>query len=129
MANRAQRIQALKDALQNRILVIDGAMGSLIQSYKLEEPDYRGERFADFHIDIKGNNDLLSITRPDVIKEIHQAYLDSGADIIGTNTFNSTQVAQGDYEMQFIAEELNRAGAKVAREVADAQTAATPDKP
>ena len=113
MANRAQRIQALKDALQNRILVIDGAMGSMIQSYKLEEADYRGERFADFHLDIKGNNDLLSITRPDVVKDIHQAYLDSGADIIGTNTFNSTQVAQGDYEMQFIAEELNRAGARV----------------
>ncbi|WP_372777801.1 methionine synthase [Litorivivens sp.] len=129
MANRAQRIQALKDALQNRILVIDGAMGSMIQSYKLEEADYRGDRFADFHLDIKGNNDLLSITRPDVVKDIHQAYLDSGADIIGTNTFNSTQVAQGDYEMQFIAEELNRAGAKVAREAADAQTAATPDKP
>ena len=129
MANRAQRIQALKDALQNRILVIDGAMGSMIQSYKLEEADYRGERFADFHLDIKGNNDLLSITRPDVVKDIHQAYLDSGADIIGTNTFNSTQVAQGDYEMQFIAEELNRAGARVAREAADAQTAATPDKP
>ncbi|MBB3046331.1 5-methyltetrahydrofolate--homocysteine methyltransferase [Litorivivens lipolytica] len=129
MANRAQRIQALKDALKDRILVIDGAMGSLIQSYKLEEADYRGERFADYHLDIKGNNDLLSITRPDVIKEIHQAYLDSGADIIGTNTFNSTQVAQGDYEMGFVAEELNRAGAKVAREVADAQTALNPDKP
>ena len=129
MADKAQRIQALKDALNNRILIIDGAMGSMIQSYKLEEADYRGERFADYHLDIKGNNDLLSITRPEVIKEIHQAYLDSGADIIGTNTFNSTRIAQGDYEMGFVAEDLNRAGAKIAREVADAQTAATPDKP
>ncbi len=129
MADQAQRVQSLKDALRNRILIIDGAMGSMIQSYKLEEADYRGERFADYHLDIKGNNDLLSITRPDAVKDIHQAYLDSGADIIGTNTFNSTRIAQGDYEMQFIAEELNREGAKIAREVADAQTAATPDKP
>ncbi|MFT5033187.1 MAG: 5-methyltetrahydrofolate--homocysteine methyltransferase [Bacteroidia bacterium] len=129
MADQAQRIQTLKDALKNRILIIDGAMGSMIQSYKLEEGDYRGERFADYHLDIKGNNDLLSITRPDVIKEIHQAYLDSGADIICSNTFNSTRIAQGDYEMGFVADDLNRAGAKLARDVADAQTAATPDKP
>ncbi len=129
MADQAQRIQTLKDALKNRILIIDGAMGSMIQSYKLEEADYRGERFADYHLDVKGNNDLLSITRPDVIKEIHQAYLDSGADIICANTFNSTRIAQGDYEMGFVADELNRAGAQLAREVADTQTAATPDKP
>jgi 5-methyltetrahydrofolate--homocysteine methyltransferase len=119
----------LKQALQNRILIIDGAMGSLIQSYKLEEKDYRGSRFADFHKDLKGNNDLLTLTRPDVIREIHQAYLDSGADVIETNTFNSTVVAQDDYELGDIAEELNRVGAALAREVADAETAKNPDKP
>ena len=127
--SRNQRIQALKDALSKRVLIIDGAMGSMIQGYKLEEADYRGERFADYHKDIKGNNDLLSITKPNVVKEIHQAYLDAGADIIETNTFNATDVAQEDYEMGFIAEELNREGARMAREVCDTQTLATPDKP
>ena len=129
MSQSTTRITQLTQALQNRILVIDGAMGSLIQSYKLEEMDYRGSRFADFHKDLKGNNDLLTLTRPDVIREIHQAYLDSGADVIETNTFNSTAVAQDDYELGDIAEELNRAGAALAREVADAETAKNPDKP
>lgn len=129
MSQSTPRTTLLKQALQNRILIIDGAMGSLIQSYKLEEKDYRGSRFADFHKDLKGNNDLLTLTRPDVIREIHQAYLDSGADVIETNTFNSTVVAQDDYELGDIAEELNRVGAALAREVADAETAKNPDKP
>ncbi|MDF1691684.1 MAG: methionine synthase [Zhongshania sp.] len=129
MSQSTSRTAQLTTALKNRILVIDGAMGSLIQSYKLEEADYRGARFADFHTDLKGNNDLLTLTRPDVIREIHQAYLDSGADVIETNTFNSTAIAQGDYDLQEIAEELNRAGAELAREVADAATALNPDKP
>ena len=129
MSQSTPRTAQLITALKNRILVIDGAMGSLIQSYKLEEADYRGARFADFHTDLKGNNDLLTLTRPDVIREIHQAYLDSGADVIETNTFNSTAIAQGDYDLQEIAEELNRVGAELAREVADAATALNPDKP
>jgi 5-methyltetrahydrofolate--homocysteine methyltransferase len=129
MSQPTPRISQLTQALQDRILIIDGAMGSLIQSYKLEEMDYRGARFADFHKDLKGNNDLLTLTRPDVIREIHQAYLDSGADVIETNTFNSTAVAQDDYELGEIAEELNRVGAALAREVADAETAKNPDKP
>jgi 5-methyltetrahydrofolate--homocysteine methyltransferase len=129
MSQLTFRIEQLTNALKNRILVIDGAMGSLIQSYQLEEADYRGSRFANFHNDLKGNNDLLTLTRPDVIREIHQAYLDSGADVIETNTFNSTAIAQGDYELGAIAEELNRAGAALAREVCDIETAKNPDKP
>jgi 5-methyltetrahydrofolate--homocysteine methyltransferase len=129
MSQSPSRIEQLTNALKNRILVIDGAMGSLIQSYQLEEADYRGSRFADFHNDLKGNNDLLTLTRPDVIREIHQAYLDSGADVIETNTFNSTAIAQGDYELSEIAEELNRAGAALAREVCDLETAKNPEKP
>ena len=119
----------LVQALQQRILIIDGAMGSLIQGYGLEEADYRGERFADYPSDLKGNNDLLTLTRPDVIEEIHQNYLDAGADIIATNSFNATKVAQGDYGLQSIAYDINIESAKLARKVADRQTQATPDKP
>ena len=129
MSDRTQRIAALKRALEERILVLDGAMGTMIQGHGLGEQDYRGERFADFPRDLKGNNDLLTLTRPELIRAIHQAFLDVGADIIETNTFNSTPVAQSDYTLQDIAEELNLAGARLAREVADAQTALTPDKP
>ena len=123
------RPDALKAALKDRILVIDGAMGSMIQQYKLEESAYRGERFADYHKDVRGNNDLLTLTQPQLIRDIHQAFLDVGADIIETNTFNSTMVAQDDYELGEIAEELNVVGARLAREVADAETARNPDKP
>ena len=123
------RPDALKAALKDRILVIDGAMGSMIQEYKLEEAAYRGERFADYHLDLRGNNDLLTLTRPDLIRDIHQAFLDVGADIIETNTFNSTAVAQDDYQLGEIAEELNLAGARLAREMADAETAKNPAKP
>ena len=87
----------LEEALKSRILIIDGAMGTMIQQYRLQEADYRGERFTDHHIDLKGNNDLLSLTHPEVVREIHRTYLDSGADIIETNTFNATAVAQDDY--------------------------------
>ena len=116
-------------ALEDRILVIDGAMGSMIQTYELEEQDYRGQRFADFHKDLKGNNDLLNLTRPDVIKEIHRAYLDAGADILETNTFNGTRVAQGDYELEDVAAEISLAGARLAREVCDEYNRNNPDKP
>ena len=116
-------------ALEDRILVIDGAMGSMIQTYDLQEHDYRGERFADFHKDLKGNNDLLNLTRPDVIKEIHRAYLDAGADILETNTFNGTRVAQGDYELEEVAAEISLAGALLAREVCDEYNQRDPNKP
>ncbi|MDJ0879362.1 MAG: methionine synthase [Halieaceae bacterium] len=119
----------LTDALAQRILIIDGAMGTMIQDYKLQEEDYRGERFADHPVDLKGNNDLLSLTRPDVIREIHEVYLEAGADVIETNSFNSTAVAQDDYQLGGIVEEINLAAARVAREAADAATARNPDKP
>nr|WP_035513692.1 methionine synthase [Pseudohaliea rubra] len=118
----------LRAQLDARILVIDGAMGTMIQNEGLAEADYRGERFADFAGDLKGNNDLLSLTRPDVVRRIHDAYLAAGADIIETNTFNSTAVAQGDYGLQALARELNVAGARLARAAADAAMAAEPDR-
>ncbi len=105
----------IKSALESRILIIDGAMGTMIQRYKLEEGDYRGDRFKDWASDVKGNNDLLSITRPDIIRAIHLEYLEAGADIIETNTFSSTAIAQADYNMQSLAYELNVASAQVAR--------------
>jgi 5-methyltetrahydrofolate--homocysteine methyltransferase len=105
----------IKDELQKRILIIDGAMGTMIQRYKLEEADYRGDRFKDWHTDVKGNNDLLSITQPQIIEAIHAKYLEAGADIIETNTFSSTRIAQADYDMQSLAYELNVASAKCAR--------------
>jgi 5-methyltetrahydrofolate--homocysteine methyltransferase len=116
-------------ALRERILVIDGAMGTMIQAEGLKEQDYRGERFADHPSDLKGNNDLLSLTRPEVIANIHRAYLEAGADIIETNTFNCTEVALEDYSLGYLAAELNRSSAQLAREVADEFTAQTPDKP
>ena len=106
----------IESTLASRILIIDGAMGTMIQRYKLEEADYRGERFKDWPTDVKGNNDLLSLTRPDIIKEIHRQYLEAGADIIETNTFSSTSIAQADYQMQSLAYELNLASAKIARQ-------------
>jgi 5-methyltetrahydrofolate--homocysteine methyltransferase len=106
----------IRKELEKRILIIDGAMGTMIQRYKLAEADYRGERFKDWHLDVKGNNDLQNITRPEVITEIHKQYLEAGADIIETNTFSSTAIAMADYEMQSLAYELNVAAAKCARE-------------
>ena len=105
--------------LNSRILVLDGAMGTMIQTYKLEEEDFRGDRFKDHEILLKGNNDLLSITRPDIIKDIHKGYIDSGADIIQTNTFSSTSIAMEDYALQNLVYELNFESAKIAREVTD----------
>ncbi|HEX3081452.1 MAG TPA: homocysteine S-methyltransferase family protein [Puia sp.] len=113
----------IKSALETRILIIDGAMGTMIQRYKLEEADYRGERFRHWASDVKGNNDLLSITRPDIIQAIHLEYLEAGADIIETNTFSSTAIAQADYNMQSLAYELNVASAKVARQAIEEFTA------
>ena len=129
MSDRTARLHALQQALQQRILILDGGMGTMIQSYKLEEADYRGARFADWPSDVKGNNDLLLLSRPDVIAEIEKAYLDAGADILETNTFNATQVSQADYGMESLVYELNLEGARVARRVADAKTLETPDKP
>lgn len=113
----------------SKILILDGAMGTMIQKYNLTEEDYRGERFSDYHMPIKGNNDLLSITKPEVIKEIHRKFLEAGADIIETNTFSATTVAMGDYKMESLAREMNLASAKIAREVCDEFKAITPDKP
>ena len=107
--------KTIKQYLNERILIIDGAMGTMIQRYKLEEKDYRGERFKDWHTDVKGNNDLLSITQPQIIEAIHTQYLEAGADIIETNTFSSTSIAQADYDMQSLAYELNVAAAKCAK--------------
>ncbi|OXX73852.1 methionine synthase [Vibrio sp. V19_P1S1T109] len=115
--------------LQQRILLIDGGMGTMIQSYKLEEQDYRGDRFAHWPNDLKGNNDLLVLTQPQLIKEIHSAYLEAGADILETNTFNATSIAMADYDMQAISNEINFAAANLARQAADEWTAKTPDKP
>ncbi|MCQ4308281.1 methionine synthase [Pseudomonas stutzeri] len=129
MFDRNARLQALQQALKERILILDGGMGTMIQSYKLEESDYRGERFADWPQDLKGNNDLLILTRPDAISAIETAYFDAGADIVETNTFNATRVSQADYGMEELVYELNVEGARLARQAADAKTAETPDKP
>ncbi|HEY7773938.1 MAG TPA: methionine synthase [Marinagarivorans sp.] len=128
-SSHAERTSLLQQALKDRILILDGAMGTMIQSYKLKEADYRGERFADYHCDIAGNNDLLSLTQPHIIKDIYRAYFDVGVDIIETNTFNSTVVSQSDYEMEDLVYELNLESARIAREIADQYTQKTPDKP
>ena len=109
----------LHDAAAKRILVLDGAMGTMIQPLRLTEEDFRGERFAGWNRDVKGNNDLLSLTKPDAIRDIHLQYLRAGADIIETNTFSSTAIAQADYGMEELAYELNREGARLAREAAN----------
>ena len=109
-------MKTIQDCLKERILIIDGAMGTMIQRHKLSEADYRGDRFKNWHCDVKGNNDLLSITQPQIITAIHKQYLDAGADIIETNTFSSTSIAQADYEMQSLAYELNVAAAKCAED-------------
>lgn len=121
------RTALLKEALAQRILVLDGAMGTMIQRAKPEEADYRGERFADWPLDLGGNNDLLSLTKPALIRDIHKAYLDAGADIIETNTFSGTTIAQADYALESVARELNVEGARLARQAAD--TASTPERP
>lgn len=121
--------ELLKQAIKQRILILDGAMGTMIQEYKLDEADYRGAPYKDWHCDIKGNNDLLAITQPKIIKDIHLAYLDAGADIIETNTFNATTISMADYDMQDISRQINLSAAQLAREAADEMTKLTPEKP
>jgi len=119
----------IREILKNRILVLDGAMGTMIQRYNLEEEDFRKGWFEDHDSSLKGNNDLLVLTRPDVIKEIHAEYLEAGADIIETNTFSGTTIAQADYNLEKAAYDINYQGAKIAREVCDEFTARNPKKP
>ena len=121
------RAQALPETLKQRIVILDGAMGTMIQRFKLGEADYRGQRFKDFPKDVKGNNELLSLTRPDVIRDIHEGYLAAGADLIETNTFGATTIAQEDYGMADLAREMNLASARLAK--AACEKFSTPDKP
>lgn len=121
--------QPIQDILRSRIMLLDGGMGTMIQGYKLEEADFRGERFAESKLPLQGNNDLLNLTRPDIIKAIHLAYLNAGSDFIETNTFNSTSISQADYGLENLCYELNFAAAQIAREAADEISQQTPDKP
>jgi 5-methyltetrahydrofolate--homocysteine methyltransferase len=121
-------MKTIQDCLNERILIIDGAMGTMIQRYKLDESDYRGERFKDWASDVKGNNDLLCLTQPQIIEAIHKQYLEAGADIIETNTFNAQRVSLADYNMQELAYEINFEAAKIAKKAAEAYTAKNPDK-
>src|ERR671917_212391 len=126
---RNARLREFRSLLTKRILVLDCAMGTMIQGHGLSEEDYRGERFADHPRDLKGNNDLLSLTQPAVIRDIHEAALEVGADIVETNTFNATAISQADYGTEDLAYELNREAARLAREAADGFTERTPEKP
>lgn len=119
----------LYQALANRILILDGAMGTMLQRYQFEEEDYRGSRFQDWPSPVKGNNDLLSLTQPQAIAEVHRKYLEAGADILETNTFSGTTIAMADYNMEDLVYELNYESAKIAREVCDEYTAKNPEKP
>ena len=119
----------LTSILKQRIMILDGGMGTMIQDYKLEEADYRGERFADWPCDVKGNNDLLVLSQPQIIKDIHCNYLLAGADILETNTFNATQIAMADYEMESLSHEINLVAAQLARQACDEITAQTPERP
>ncbi len=127
MTQAYTRAKQLPNILAQRIAILDGAMGTMIQRFKLTEAQYRGDRFKDFHKDVKGNNELLSLTRPDVIRDIHERYLAAGADLIETNTFGATTIAQADYDMADLAYEMNLASARIAREACDKFS--TPDKP
>ena len=126
---RETRLSSFRALLKQRIVLLDCAMGTMIQSYDLSDADYRGERFADHPGELKGNNDLLSITQPQIIRDIHEASLEAGSDIVETNTFSSTSIAQKDYKMEDLAYELNYQAALVAREAADGFTEQTPDRP
>jgi 5-methyltetrahydrofolate--homocysteine methyltransferase len=121
--------ETLNSIAKQRILILDGAMGTMIQRYKLSEADYRGEQYKDWPVDLKGNNDLLSITQPDIIASIHAEYFAAGADIIETNTFNATTISMADYDMQSVSKQINFESARLARKVADEFTAKTPEKP
>jgi len=122
-------MQKIEDILNERILVLDGAMGTMLQRYKFEEEDFRGERFKDWPSDLKGNNDLLSLTQPKAIADVHRAYLDAGADIIETNTFSGTTIAMADYGMEELVYELNYESARIAKQVAQEYTEKDPSKP
>ncbi|PCI21422.1 MAG: methionine synthase, partial [Piscirickettsiaceae bacterium] len=126
--SQLDKTDELKALLQQRIMLLDGAMGTMIQSYNFSESDYRGERFADWPSDVKGNNDLLSLTQADTIRAIHLAYFEAGADIIETNTFNSTRVAMADYDMQDLSYEINQESARIARQAADDIEAKYPER-
>ena len=126
---KTEQTKALNIAAAQRILVLDGAMGTMIQQHNLSEADYRGEPFSDWHCDVKGNNDLLSVTQPELIYDIHCAYLAAGADIVETNTFNATTIAMADYDMQVQSREINLQAARLARRAADEFTRKTPEKP
>jgi 5-methyltetrahydrofolate--homocysteine methyltransferase len=119
----------IQEILNDRILVLDGAMGTMLQRYAFTEDDFRGERFKDFQYPLKGNNDLLSLTQPQAILEIHQKYFEAGADIVETNTFSSTSIGMADYHMEHLVYELNYQSARIARQAADEFTASQPDKP
>ncbi|HOE50689.1 MAG TPA: homocysteine S-methyltransferase family protein, partial [Polyangiaceae bacterium] len=121
--------ETLKTIARERILLLDGAMGTMVQRFELDESSFRGTRFADHPRDLKGDNDLLVLTAPSIIRQIHDAYLEAGADIIETNTFTSTSIGQADYGLEGVVEEMNLVAARIAREAADAWTAKTPDKP
>ncbi|NBW89851.1 MAG: methionine synthase, partial [Gammaproteobacteria bacterium] len=125
VAARTRRIAELRELFTQRIVLLDGAMGTMIQRHKLDEAGYRGERFRDYGRDVRGNNDLLCLTRPDIIADIHRQYFEAGSDIVETNTFNSTTIAQADYGMEALVPELNRRAARIAREVADDVAART----
>lgn len=127
LPERQNRIAALKSALEKRVVILDGAAGTFIQGYELDEAGYRGTRFADWSCDIKGNNDILTLSRPEIVREMHEAYLAAGAEILETNTFSATTIAQADYAMEDLAYELNVEGARLARVAAD--VASTPDRP
>lgn len=127
--SREARLAALHEAAASRILLLDGAMGTMIQRLKLEEADFRGARFADWRRDVKGNNDLLNLTQPSAIGAIHGAYFEAGADFASTNTFNANRISMADYGMEELAGEINSAGARVAREAADAWTERDPARP
>lgn len=120
---------SIQEAIKNRILVLDGAMGTMLQRYNFSEEDFRGERFKDFPHSLKGNNDLLSLTQPQAIKAVHAAYFEAGADIVETNTFSGTTIGMADYYLEDLVYELNYESARIAREVADEFTAKNPDKP
>ena len=126
---RPDATEELTAALRERILIMDGAMGTMIQRYGLSEEDYRGERFKDWAQDIRGNSDLLSLSSPDVIRAIHREYLEAGADLVETNTFSAQRISQADYGMEDLAYEMNYSSARLAREACDAMTARTPDRP
>jgi 5-methyltetrahydrofolate--homocysteine methyltransferase len=123
------KIKDIREELKTRVLVMDGAMGSLIQEYKLSQADYHGQRLKDFSFDLKGNNDILSITHPEIIREIHHKYLEAGADILLTNTFNATRISQADYHTEELVYEMNKASAEIAKQEAGKFTTDNPSKP